>query len=146
MVPCARLAAAKHIPLISTDTPIGSDLRSGKPSVPGVTAQVLVPAITAFASLKGSVLSACKQMGGGSSCHVGFIIGIKVLALSTPASGLLQQWVKQSGGVYVGEGEGGLGISANRKSANSFSEGNLASAIRRRTALLSRARSSHWQS
>lgn len=107
MVPCARLAAAKHIPLISTDTPIGSDLRSGKPSVPGVTAQVLVPAITAFASLKGSVLSACKQMGGGSSCHVGFIIGIKVLALSTPASGLLQQWVKQSGGVYVGEGEGG---------------------------------------
>lgn len=106
MVPCARLAASKRMPLISTDTPIGSNLKSGKPSIPGVTAQVLVPAIPAFASLKRSVLSACAKVGGGSSCHVGFIIGVKALALSTPASGLLKGWVKQAGGVYVGEGEG----------------------------------------
>ncbi len=106
MVPCARLVKAAGIPLISTDTPIGSDLKSGKPSVPGVTAQVLVPAITAFASLKGSVLSACKKVGGGSKCHVGFIEGVKALALTTPASGMLHAWVKQVGGVYVGEAEG----------------------------------------
>ncbi len=104
MVPCARLAKAAGIPLISTDTPVGSDLKSGKPSVPGVSAQVLIPAITAFASLKDSVLSACKAVGG--TCHVGFIEGVKALALTTPASGLMHAWVKQAGGVYVGEAEG----------------------------------------
>lgn len=106
MVPCARLARAARIPLISTDTPIGSNLSTGKPTVPGVTAQVLVPAITAFASLKASVLAACKNRGGGDSCHVGFIMGVKALALTTPASKLLQGWVEQAGGVYVGEAEG----------------------------------------
>jgi ribose transport system substrate-binding protein len=106
MVPCARLAQQAKIPLISTDTPVGSNLRTGKPTVPGVTAQVLVPAITAFASLKNSVLSACRKQGGGDKCRVGFIMGVKALALTTPASELLQSWVKQAGGVYVGEAEG----------------------------------------
>ena len=106
MVPCARLAKAAGIPLISTDTPIGSNLTTGKPTVPGVTSQVLVPAITAFASLKSSVQSACTRQGGGSNCHVGFIMGVKALALTTPASKLLRSWVKQAGGVYVGEAEG----------------------------------------
>lgn len=104
MVPCATLAKKAGIPLISTDTPIGSDLKSGKPTVPGVTSQVLVPAITAFQSLGPSVASACKSLGGGKSCHVGFIMGVKALALTGPASDMIKGWTKSM--TFVGEAEG----------------------------------------
>lgn len=104
MTPCARLAKKANIPLISTDTPIGTNLAVGRPTVPGVTAQVLVPAITAFRSLGPFVGAACKRMGGGKNCRVGFIMGVKALALTGPARDMIGTWTKDM--TFVGEGEG----------------------------------------
>ncbi len=104
MVPCAKLAKKAGIPLISTDTPIGTNLAKGEPTVPGVTSQVLVPALTAFKVLEPYVDKACNKVGGGKNCHVGFIMGVKALALTSAARRMMHRWTQ--GMIFVGEAEG----------------------------------------
>jgi ribose transport system substrate-binding protein len=104
MVPCAKLAKQAGIPLITTNVAVGSDLSHYQPLVPGVTSQVLVPATVAWDAVRKPLLAACKAKGGGKNCHVGFIMGVKALALTGPASKTIHTWTK--GMTFVGEAEG----------------------------------------
>ncbi len=104
MVPCAKLAKEAGIPLITTNVAVGSDLSHYQPLVPGVTAQVLVPATVAWNAVRAPLLAACKAKGGGKNCRVGFIMGVKALALTGPANKTIHTWTK--GMTFVGEAEG----------------------------------------
>jgi ribose transport system substrate-binding protein len=114
MVACARAAEKAKIPLISTNTPIGTDLASGPPTVPGVTAQVLVPAETAFGKEPGDgahdlLTNMCaeaeKSLGG--ECNIGFIVGVKALALTAAAEKNVTELAKEKGWKIAGTCEGG---------------------------------------
>ncbi len=104
MIPCAKLALQNHLPLISTNTTVGTDVSHYQPLVPGLTSQVLVPATVAAGALGGPLAQACKLKGGGKNCHVGFIMGVKALALTAPAIADMHRWTKSM--TYVGEAEG----------------------------------------
>ncbi|MFZ0043330.1 MAG: sugar ABC transporter substrate-binding protein [Solirubrobacteraceae bacterium] len=102
---CARLALQHHIPLISTNTPVGDNLSQIAPTVPGVTSQVLVPAITYFGPNphdgSGQLLPAmCHQVKG--TCRVAFIIGNAALALTSPAEAAVKRLAAQHGWQVVG--------------------------------------------
>ena len=111
MVACAAQAAAKKIPLISTNTPIGDDLASGTSAVPGVTSQVLIPAETAFGigSDGGAgqlVPGLCEQVKG--KCKIAFIIGVRALALTQVADANMKKLVAENRNMeLVGTCEGG---------------------------------------
>lgn len=102
MIPCARQAQAKNVPLIATNTPIGTDLTKGAPTVPGVTAQVLVPAATyADEGLKQQLLPAmCKKVKG--TCTFAVIVGNQGLALTQPVVNDAKQLAQQNGWKLVG--------------------------------------------
>lgn len=104
MVPCAKLAKRANLPLISTNTAVGTDVSHYEPLVAGVTSQVLVPATVAAGALGTPLAQACKLKGGGKNCHVGFIMGVKALALTGPALKNMHKWTKNM--TYVGEAEG----------------------------------------
>lgn len=104
MVPCAKLAKQAGIPLITTNVPVGSDLSHYQPLVPGVNSQVLVPATVTWNAIRKPLIAACQAKGGGKNCHVGFIMGVKALALTTPASKTVHVWTKNM--TFVGEAEG----------------------------------------
>lgn len=90
MVACARAAEGKDIPLIATNTPVGTDLENGEPTVPGVTSQVLVPAATVSQTGFQELLpELCEQVDG--ACKVAFIVGVRALALS----GIAEETVKK---------------------------------------------------
>lgn len=112
MIACARQAAAKHIPLISTNTPIGTDLKSFTTTVPGVDSQVLIPAEVAWGAGPndgaGQLLPAMcadKTVIKGT-CDIAYLIGNRALALTTPAIGAVSQMVKQHGWKLAGSCEG----------------------------------------
>jgi ribose transport system substrate-binding protein len=112
MVACAAQAAAKKIPLISTNTPIGDDLASGESQVPGVTSQVLVPAETAFGAGPdggaGQLVPGVCEAAGGESCKIAFIIGVRALALTQVADQNMKEVVAGiDGAELVGTCEGG---------------------------------------
>lgn len=88
MVVCARAAQQHHIPLIATNTPIGDNLSSLAPTVPGVTSQVLVPATTYFGTAPTDaapqLLPAMCKAAPGRTCRMAVIIGNPALALTVP--------------------------------------------------------------
>lgn len=105
MVSCAVLAKAHHIPLIATNTPVGDNLSQTAPTVPGVTAQVLVPALTYFGGQpnqgSGQLLRAmCQQVHG--KCRIAVIIGNAALALTTPAENAISKLAAENGWQVVG--------------------------------------------
>lgn len=112
MAACARAAKAADIPLVSANTPIGADLASPTSAVPGVTSQVLVPALTAFGIKPGEgahdlMTGLCKSPPGGGKCKVGFIEGVPALALTAAAEQNVKKLAAQEGWELVGTCPGG---------------------------------------
>lgn len=110
MVVCAKAAKRAGIPLIATNTPVGSDLASGPPTVDGVTSQVLIPAATAYGSTPGKGLHdlltpMCAKIKG--TCTIAYIQGVRALALTGAADSSMRQLVKQNGWKLAGSCEGG---------------------------------------
>lgn len=108
MVACARAAEAKEIPLIATSTPIGTEIAKGEPTVPGVTAQVLVPPVTVSdTGLRELLPKLCEQVE--RPCKVGFIEGVRALVITSIAEKAVKGIVKENAGdmELVGACEGG---------------------------------------
>jgi ribose transport system substrate-binding protein len=109
MIACARAAAQQDIPLIATNTPIGTDLASPTSDVPGVTSQVLVPALTAFGAEPGGgahdlLTGMCEAVEG--PCRIGFIQGVAALALTAAADRNVKRLARENGWELVGTCEG----------------------------------------
>ena len=107
---CAKAAKAAGIPLISANTPVGNDLKSGEPTVDGVTSQVLIPAATAYGASPGQGLhdlltSMCKKVTG--TCDIAYIEGVRALALTGASDAAIKQLVKENGWKLAGTCEGG---------------------------------------
>ncbi len=107
---CAKAAKAANIPLIATNTPVGSDLASGPPTVDGVVAQVLNPAETSYGAEEGKgshdlLVPMCKQVKG--TCTIAYIQGVRALALTAAADASIQKLVKDNGWKLAGSCEGG---------------------------------------
>lgn len=105
MAVCARIAKAAGIPVIAANTPIGSNVTVGQPTVPGVTSQVLIPAATAYGSKSGYglhdlLVPLCKTVKG--KCDIAFIQGVTALALTGSATTAMNQLVKENGWSLAG--------------------------------------------
>jgi ribose transport system substrate-binding protein len=105
MTVCARAAKAAGIPVIATNTPIGSNVTIGQPTVPGVTSQVLIPAAVAYGSKPGYglhdlLVPLCKTVKG--TCDVAYIEGVSALALTGAAQTAMNELVKQNGWKLAG--------------------------------------------
>ena len=119
MVACAAETNSAGIPLIVTNTPVGSDYESAEPSVPGVTSQVLIPANTAWGPEGIGVLlkDMCDEVQG--QCNVALIEGVPALALTTAAVNGVKATVEENGynlsGTCVGNyvQSGGLSCAQN---------------------------------
>ncbi|HEY7618625.1 MAG TPA: sugar ABC transporter substrate-binding protein [Solirubrobacteraceae bacterium] len=110
MTVCAKAAKAAGIPLIATNTPVGSDLASGPPTVDGVNSQVLIPAETAYGATPGKglhdlLIPMCKKIKG--TCTIAYIQGVRALALTAAADSSMKQLVKENGWKLAGTCEGG---------------------------------------
>jgi len=110
MTVCAAAAKRAGIPLISANTPVGNDLVSGEPTVPGVISQILIPAATSYGAQPGQGLHdlltpMCKQIKG--TCDVAYIQGVRALALTGAADTAIKKLVKANGWKLAGTCEGG---------------------------------------
>lgn len=110
MTVCAKAAKAAGIPLIATNTPVGSDLASGPPTVEGVVAQVLNPAETSYGAEPGKgshdlLVPMCKKVKG--TCTIAYIQGVRALALTAAADASIKQLVADNGWKLAGSCEGG---------------------------------------
>jgi len=109
MIACARAAQREDIPLIATNTPVGDDLESPTSDVPGVTSQVLIPALRAFGTEEGEgahdlLTGMCEQVEG--ECNIGFIQGVRALALTAAADRNVRALIRENGWNLVGSCEG----------------------------------------
>jgi len=119
MVACATEAQSAGIPLIITNTPVGSDYANAEPTVPGVTSQVVLPAEVAWGPEgMGSLLEAmCGEVEG--QCNIGLIQGVPAIALTTAAANGVKEAVEEHGwhlaGTCVGnyQQSGGLSCAQN---------------------------------
>lgn len=76
MVPCASEAKGKGVPVVSHNNPIGDDLTTNEPTVPGVTAQVMIPLDEALGAIADEVAKACE---GRDPCNVAWLRTTKFL-------------------------------------------------------------------
>jgi ribose transport system substrate-binding protein len=119
MVACAAQAESAGIPLIVTNTPIGSDYTSFTTDVPGVDSQVLIPANTSWGPEGAGVLleNMCATVEG--DCNIGLIEGVPTSALTTAAAEGVEAAVEKNGwnlsGTCVGNflQSGGLSCAQN---------------------------------
>jgi ABC-type sugar transport system substrate-binding protein len=69
-VPCASLAKQNNLPLIVTQDNIGSNPEDPKPTVPGVTSQIIIPLTDQAKALVYMVGQACLKL---NPCNVGWL-------------------------------------------------------------------------
>jgi ABC-type sugar transport system substrate-binding protein len=98
LVPCAEDAGKAGIPLISTDAPIGSDLNSSQPQVPGVTAQVMLPAGTGISRWGPVIADACRDH---NPCNVMNLIITPAIVLTTLTKNMLDDVVAKNPNVKI---------------------------------------------
>lgn len=72
ILPCVAAARARHIPVVASDLPIGPDVSTVEPQVPGQHGAVLTPAAKWGDALATLVASQC---AGRSPCNVLYLAG-----------------------------------------------------------------------
>jgi ribose transport system substrate-binding protein len=82
IIPCVTEAKARHVPVVAVDLPIGPDITTFEPQVPGEVGSVLVPPADWGTDLASLVVDAC---GSQSACDVAYIAGAFTVALDIAA-------------------------------------------------------------
>ena len=76
--PCVALAHSKKIPVVATDLPIGPDLSTVQPQVPGEVGASFIPAPRWGHAITGILPQVCQ---GLASCNVFYLAGISTFAI-----------------------------------------------------------------
>lgn len=82
IIPCVTEAKERHVPVVAVDLPIGPDITTFQPQVPGEVGAVLVPPADWGADLASLIADACSSQ---LECDVAYIAGAFTVALDIAA-------------------------------------------------------------